>query len=170
MVYILVSLVLTPKITFLLHNRAKILILLEKFTFFKSLILHKIHNFKISLFTKLTFFKHQILGNFWIKSWFFAIVCFLKIPHPKPMCENRKSCIFLNQVYHHIWGTFRSHNLNTQMFSLCRNSSFITVRVCFKDLLFSTLQAFIVWKMVSTSFGTCVDVCAAVELICIKQL
>ena len=32
----------------------------------------KIHIFKVSLFTKFTFFKHQILGNFWIKSCFFS--------------------------------------------------------------------------------------------------
>ena len=33
----------------------------------QSLIYHKIHNFKVAFFTKFTFFKHQILGNFWIK-------------------------------------------------------------------------------------------------------
>ena len=36
---------------------------------FQSPIFHKIHIFKVSFFTKFTFFKHQILGNFWIKSW-----------------------------------------------------------------------------------------------------
>ena len=36
---------------------------IEKFTFWKYHFL-KIHNFKISFFTKFTFFKHQILGYF----------------------------------------------------------------------------------------------------------
>ena len=35
---------------------------------FQNLNFHKIHIFKITFFTKFTFFKHQILGNFWIKS------------------------------------------------------------------------------------------------------
>ena len=42
---------------------------LLRYIFLKS-YLHKIHIFKILFFTKFTFFKHQILGNFWIKSWF----------------------------------------------------------------------------------------------------
>ena len=51
-----------------------------KFTFSKpyfsqnsqcqSLIFLKIHIFKVLFFTKFTLFKHQILGNFWIKRWF----------------------------------------------------------------------------------------------------
>ena len=31
-----------------------------------SIHFHKIHIFKVSFFTEFTFFKHQILGNFWI--------------------------------------------------------------------------------------------------------
>ena len=34
---------------------------------FRNLIFRKIHNFEISFFTNLTFFKHQILGNFLMK-------------------------------------------------------------------------------------------------------
>ena len=37
---------------------------------FQNLIFHKIHIFKISFFTKFTFFKHQMLDDFWLKSWF----------------------------------------------------------------------------------------------------
>ena len=35
---------------------------------FQNLTFHNIYIFKVSFFTKFTFFKHQILGNFWIKS------------------------------------------------------------------------------------------------------
>ena len=38
---------------------------------FQSPIFHKIHILKVSFFTKFTFFKHEIIGNFWIKSCFF---------------------------------------------------------------------------------------------------
>ena len=51
------------------HTGAKILNL-SKNPHFQNLIFHKIHNFKVSFFTKITFFKHQILCNFWIKSSF----------------------------------------------------------------------------------------------------
>ena len=40
----------------------------QKNSHVQNLIFHKIHNFKVTLFTKFTFFKRQILGNFWIKS------------------------------------------------------------------------------------------------------
>ena len=36
----------------------------------KNLNFDKSHIFKVSFFTKFTFFKHQILGNYWGKSWF----------------------------------------------------------------------------------------------------
>ena len=75
-----------------LHTGAKILnyskyshfeiSLFTKFTFSKShfwqksqfqiLIFDKIHIFKISFYPKSTFFKHQILGNFQIESWFLS--------------------------------------------------------------------------------------------------
>ena len=54
---------------------------LTKNSLFEILIFDKIHIFKISIFTKFTisnshfftkftYFRHQIQGNFWIKSWF----------------------------------------------------------------------------------------------------
>ena len=54
------------------HTRAKIHNLSKKSqnSLFENLIIHKIHIFKVSFFTKFTFFNHQILGNFCIKSWF----------------------------------------------------------------------------------------------------
>ena len=51
------------------HTGAKILNL-SKNSHFENPTFHKIHNFKVSFFAKFTIFKHQILGNFWIKSWF----------------------------------------------------------------------------------------------------
>ena len=38
-------------------------------TYLDILTFDKIHISKVSFFTKFTFFKHQILGNFWMKSW-----------------------------------------------------------------------------------------------------
>ena len=34
---------------------------------FQNHIFHKIHNFKASFSTKFTFFRHQIIGNIWIR-------------------------------------------------------------------------------------------------------
>ena len=49
---------------------------------FRSLIFHKVHIFKVSLSTKFTFFKHQILGTCWIKSWFLPHCGILFSPPP----------------------------------------------------------------------------------------
>ena len=50
-------------------------LIFHKINFFKASFFTKFTYFKVSFFTKFTFFKHQILGNLWIKSWFFAPVC-----------------------------------------------------------------------------------------------
>ena len=39
---------------------------------FQNHSFHKIHIFNVSFFTQFTFFKHQILGNLWIKSGFLS--------------------------------------------------------------------------------------------------
>ena len=56
----------------------------SKFTFW-NLIFDKIHILKISFLTKFAFFKHQILGNFWIKSWFLPQCASKYLTHFDPL-------------------------------------------------------------------------------------
>ena len=101
-------------------------------------IFHKIHKSEISILTKFTFYKHQILGNFWIKVDFFPSMC-SQFKNIRKMYYTAFKCIYLI-----LWIASSSQYCSAQLF---------LASILVKSLIFHS-NVSMLWKLLSNFFLT----------------